>query len=117
VISLTPQRSAPQKGVVDILARFQVTGSSTVTGINFQVAVPKVRSPPAQTVRYIFIDDVVPPDSAAANATHVASGRQSGNDRDATDAHHCAGWCKFVFVISELRLPSLPPSLNTLLPQ
>ncbi|KAI9440724.1 Adaptor protein complex AP-1 gamma subunit [Lactarius indigo] len=43
VISLTPQRSAAQKGVVDILARFQVTGSSTVTGINFQVAVPKTQ--------------------------------------------------------------------------
>ena len=52
VISLTPQRSATQKGVVDILARFQVTGSSTASGINFQVAVPKVssnseRPPPA----------------------------------------------------------------------
>ncbi|KAH9066856.1 Adaptor protein complex AP-1 gamma subunit [Lactarius vividus] len=43
VISLTPQRSATQKGVVDILARFQVTGSSTVTNINFQVAVPKTQ--------------------------------------------------------------------------
>ncbi|KAI9453405.1 Adaptor protein complex AP-1 gamma subunit [Lactarius psammicola] len=43
VISLTPQRSASQKGVVEILARFQVTGSSTVTGINFQVAVPKTQ--------------------------------------------------------------------------
>ena len=57
VISLTPQRSATQKGVVDILARFQVTGSSTVTGINFQVAVPKVSSNgrllPLQTMRYL----------------------------------------------------------------
>lgn len=43
VISLTPQRSATQKGVVDILARFQVTGSSIASGINFQVAVPKTQ--------------------------------------------------------------------------
>ncbi|KAF8273156.1 adaptin N terminal region-domain-containing protein [Lactarius quietus] len=43
VISLTPQRSATQKGVVDILARFQVTGSITATGVNFQVAVPKTQ--------------------------------------------------------------------------
>jgi AP-1 complex subunit gamma-1 len=42
VISLTPQRSTTQPGVVDILARFQVKGSITATGLNFQVAVPKV---------------------------------------------------------------------------
>jgi len=29
--------------VVDILARFQVTGSITATGVNFQVAVPKTQ--------------------------------------------------------------------------
>jgi AP-1 complex subunit gamma-1 len=42
VISLTPQRSTTHPGVVDILARFQVKGSTTATGLNFQVAVPKV---------------------------------------------------------------------------
>ena len=42
VISLTPQRSTTQPGVVDILARFQVKGSTAVNGLNFQVAVPKV---------------------------------------------------------------------------
>jgi AP-1 complex subunit gamma-1 len=41
VISLTPQ-SSTQPGVVDILARFQVKGNTTVTNLNFQVAVPKV---------------------------------------------------------------------------
>jgi len=46
VVSLTPQRSTTQPGVVDILARFQVKGSTVATGLNFQVAVPKVsRSP------------------------------------------------------------------------
>jgi AP-1 complex subunit gamma-1 len=44
VISLTPQRSATQPGVVDILARFQVKGNSAATSLNFQVAVPKVSS-------------------------------------------------------------------------
>jgi AP-1 complex subunit gamma-1 len=57
VISLTPQRSATQKGVVDILARFQVTGSSIASGINFQVAVPKVSSNngrlPTQAMTYL----------------------------------------------------------------
>ena len=55
VISLTPQRSVTQKGVVDILARFQVTGSTAATGINFQVAVPKVsgkQQPPPPAYRY-----------------------------------------------------------------
>lgn len=42
VISLTPQRSTTQPGVVDILARFQVKGSAAAIGLNFQVAVPKV---------------------------------------------------------------------------
>lgn len=42
VISLTPQRSTTQPGVVDILARFQVKGSAVATNLNFQVAVPKV---------------------------------------------------------------------------
>ena len=45
VISLTPQRSAAQPGVVEILARFQVKGSVAATNLNFQVAVPKVSSP------------------------------------------------------------------------
>src|SRR6266436_6078047 len=44
VVSLTPQHSTTQPGVVDILARFQVKGSATATGLNFQVAVPKVSS-------------------------------------------------------------------------
>jgi AP-1 complex subunit gamma-1 len=42
-ISLTPQTNPQRLGVVNILARFQVTGSSPVTGLAFQAAVPKVR--------------------------------------------------------------------------
>jgi AP-1 complex subunit gamma-1 len=42
LVSLTPQRSTTQRGVVDILARFQVKGNAPATGLNFQVAVPKV---------------------------------------------------------------------------
>ncbi|KAI0720900.1 Adaptor protein complex AP-1 gamma subunit [Fomitopsis betulina] len=38
-IMLTPQ--VPKPGVVNILARFQVSGSTAVTGLNFQAAVPK----------------------------------------------------------------------------
>jgi len=43
-ITLTPQTSAARAGVVNIMARFQVSGSTTATGLNFQAAVPKVRS-------------------------------------------------------------------------
>ncbi|KAH9971672.1 adaptin N terminal region-domain-containing protein [Lactifluus volemus] len=43
VISLTPQRSATQPGAVDIVARFQVKGSTAATSLNFQVAVPKTQ--------------------------------------------------------------------------
>ncbi|KAH9932656.1 Adaptor protein complex AP-1 gamma subunit [Amylocystis lapponica] len=40
-ITLTPQTSAQRPGVVNILARFQVSGNNSVTGLNFQAAVPK----------------------------------------------------------------------------
>ncbi|KAH7924286.1 Adaptor protein complex AP-1 gamma subunit [Leucogyrophana mollusca] len=40
-ITLTPQTSAARPGVVKILARFQVTGSTAISGLNFQAAVPK----------------------------------------------------------------------------
>ncbi|KAI0343261.1 Adaptor protein complex AP-1 gamma subunit [Trametopsis cervina] len=40
-ISLTPQTNPQRPGVVNILARFQVTGSTPVTGLTFQAAVPK----------------------------------------------------------------------------
>ncbi|KAJ7504515.1 adaptin N terminal region-domain-containing protein [Mycena galericulata] len=40
-ITLTPQTSAAQPGTVMILARFQMSGSSPATGLNFQAAVPK----------------------------------------------------------------------------
>ncbi|KAI0923768.1 clathrin associated protein complex large subunit [Taiwanofungus camphoratus] len=40
-ITLTPQTSPARPGLVNILARFQVTGSNPVTGLNFQAAVPK----------------------------------------------------------------------------
>jgi len=41
-ITLTPQTSTARPGVVMIMARFQVTGESPATSINFQAAVPKV---------------------------------------------------------------------------
>ncbi|KAG6890087.1 clathrin associated protein complex large subunit [Termitomyces sp. Mi166 len=40
-ITLTPQTNAAKPGVVMILVRFQVTGGTTASGINFQAAVPK----------------------------------------------------------------------------
>lgn len=44
-ITLTPQTSAARPGVVNILAKFQTAGAS-VTGLNFQAAVPKVTHAP-----------------------------------------------------------------------
>ncbi|KAK1221092.1 clathrin associated protein complex large subunit [Marasmius sp. AFHP31] len=40
-ITLTPQTSAAKPGIVMILARFQVAGSSAASAITFQAAVPK----------------------------------------------------------------------------
>ncbi|KAG6854249.1 hypothetical protein C0991_008942 [Blastosporella zonata] len=40
-ITLTPQTNAAKPGVVMILARFQVSGDSAASGLNFQAAVPK----------------------------------------------------------------------------
>ncbi|KAI9573761.1 adaptin N terminal region-domain-containing protein [Boletus coccyginus] len=40
-VTLTPQTSAARPGVVNIMARFQVSGTNTATGLHFQAAVPK----------------------------------------------------------------------------
>ena len=45
-ITLTPQTNPTKPGLVLILARFQVSGSTPATGISFQAAVPKVRRCP-----------------------------------------------------------------------
>ena len=42
-VTLTPQTNPNRPGIVNILARFQVTGQNVATGLSFQVAVPKVR--------------------------------------------------------------------------
>ena len=41
-VTLTPQTSPNRPGIVNVLARFQVTGQNVATGLSFQVAVPKV---------------------------------------------------------------------------
>jgi AP-1 complex subunit gamma-1 len=41
-VTLTPQTSAARPGVVNILARFQVSGPNPASALNFQAAVPKV---------------------------------------------------------------------------
>jgi len=43
MITLTPQTSPSKPGLVNILARFQVTGGVTANGVNFQAAVPKTQ--------------------------------------------------------------------------
>ncbi|KAG9309518.1 adaptin N terminal region-domain-containing protein [Chiua virens] len=40
-ITLTPQTSAARPGVINIMARFQVSGTNMATGLHFQAAVPK----------------------------------------------------------------------------
>jgi AP-1 complex subunit gamma-1 len=44
-ITLTPQVSPTKAGLVNILARFQLTGSTPANNLNFQAAVPKVCMP------------------------------------------------------------------------
>ena len=41
-VTLNPQTSPTRPGLVRIIASFQATGASPVTGLNFQAAVPKV---------------------------------------------------------------------------
>lgn len=71
-VTLTPQTSAARPGVVIILARFQTTGGSPVTGLNFQAAVPKVFPNPAvikSNTEYVVV-------TTTADATYVKSGRK-----------------------------------------
>jgi len=42
-ITLTPQVSPARPGVVNILARFQVSGAQSISNVNFQAAVPKTQ--------------------------------------------------------------------------
>ncbi|KAF8518046.1 gamma-adaptin [Hysterangium stoloniferum] len=42
-ITLTPQASSTKAGLVNILARFQLTGSAPANNLNFQAAVPKTQ--------------------------------------------------------------------------
>ena len=44
-VTLTPQTSPNRPGIVNVLARFQVMGQNAVSGLSFQVAVPKVCFP------------------------------------------------------------------------
>ena len=41
-VTLTPQINPNRPGIVNVLARFQVTGQNAASGLSFQVAVPKV---------------------------------------------------------------------------
>lgn len=43
MVTLTPQASATKPGLVNIIARFQVTGSQAASNLNFQAAVPRAR--------------------------------------------------------------------------
>lgn len=44
-VTLTPQTNPNKPGIVNVLARFQVTGQNAASGLSFQVAVPKVCFP------------------------------------------------------------------------
>jgi AP-1 complex subunit gamma-1 len=109
VISLTPQRSTAQPGVVDILARFQVKGSTAAIGLNFQVAVPKVSNnqPPSPNLlplqstltvsAPLFYFPRSSTDTTVTNATHVTSGCQPRSNRDTANAHYCSNRREYSF--------------------
>lgn len=44
-VTLTPQTNPNRPGIVNVLARFQAMGQNAISGLSFQVAVPKVRYP------------------------------------------------------------------------
>jgi AP-1 complex subunit gamma-1 len=54
-ITLTPQTSAARPGLVNILARFQVSGANPANGVNFQAAVPKVRRSVMPQVYHLYM--------------------------------------------------------------
>ena len=43
-VILNPQTSPTRPGLVRIIASFQATGANSLSGLNFQAAVPKVRN-------------------------------------------------------------------------
>lgn len=83
-ITLTPQTSAARPGIVNIMARFQVSGTNTATGLHFQAAVPKVclANDGFGDVDWVSWGTV----TTAADASHVEFGRAAWDDRNATAA-------------------------------
>jgi hypothetical protein len=86
-ITLTPQTSAARPGIVNIMARFQVSGTNTATGLHFQAAVPKVcfalNAHDGISVMLIGFLGAV---TTTADASHVEFGRAAWDDRNATAA-------------------------------
>lgn len=91
-ITLTPQTSAARPGVVNIMARFQVTGSNVASGLNFQAAVPKASC----FVEYAIISDelMLSVVATVANVTDVESRHSTWCYRVAADARDRPTWCK-----------------------
>ena len=94
-VTLTPQINPNRPGIVNILARFQVTGQNVAAGLSFQVAVPKVRF----VSSWLFVDSRAgvdirarTVDSATADAGDIESERESWKCRDATDANQGSRW-------------------------
>ena len=104
-VTLTPQTNPNKPGIVSALARFQVTGQNAVSGLSFQVAVPKVRFPFFQFL--VFGGRKLGAEAcahyiepAAANAGHVQSEREPWMHRDSTDADQGSRWRTFLFPAS-----------------
>jgi AP-1 complex subunit gamma-1 len=83
-ITLTPQVNPTKPGVVMILARFQVSGSNPVTGLNFQAAVPKVRAKLTLLTSNLTVSRCNSV-AATANVAYVKCGRASRIRRDTTN--------------------------------
>lgn len=57
-VTLTPQTNPNKPGIVNVLARFQVTGQNLASGLSFQVAVPKVYPLSLEAERVLTIANV-----------------------------------------------------------
>lgn len=70
-ITLTPQTNPAKPGMVQILAKFQVTGQMAATGLVFQAAVPKVSTSTLDYItKLINLGYIV---STTSNAPYVQS--------------------------------------------
>lgn len=85
-ITFNPQVSAARPGVVLVSTRFEATGALAAEGLNFQVAVPKVKN---HLTTYCGSLANTALDPAIANATHIEPRRPTRKGGNPGTAYCC----------------------------